>query len=300
LNIELEDFKNLDKRGQLIKSEGPGPFITKQIFRLAGGKTIAWQSRHHRKGIAETILHDAESFGAAFWRGFSQPDQLNWWIAVVFSIGSALFMLGSLLGMLPGMAKYFGLDNAQVNAVFFLGSIPFTTAAFLQFYQATTTTDVVYNDENEKFRLSRFGKYISSVAWLSAGLQFIGTILFNVNTFNGMNSKLDWLQSDFRVWGPDIVGSMFFLVSGYLAFIEVAHSFWKSDTKNISWWVVFINLLGCVAFIISAFFAFVPASGATDFEMFAALLFTFIGAVCFLLGSLLMLPEMGFEDDNAE
>lgn len=291
----MKDFTKLDEKTQLLKSEGAGPFISKQLFRLSGGETIVWQSRQHRKGITERALHDVESFGRAFWSGFSNPGKLNWWIAVVFSVGSALFVAGSVLALIPNLAKSAGLDNTQVNGVFFLGSIPFTTAAFLQFWQATQATQCTYQDQNKPFRQTQFGRYLTSIAWLSAGLQFIGTLLFNVNTFNGMNSHLNWLQSDMNVWVPDFIGSILFLASGYLAFIEVAHAYWKCDGTSICWWIVFINLLGCIAFFVAAIFSFTPTGGASTFDINAALLFTLIGAFCFLLGSLLMLPEAGME-----
>ena len=44
-----------------------------------------------------------------------------------------------------------------------------------------------------------------------------------------------------------------------------------------------------------AIFSFIPVGGASTFDINAALLFTLIGAFCFLLGSLLMLPEAGME-----
>lgn len=185
-----------------------------------------------------------------------------------------------------------------MNGVFFLGSIPFTTAAFLQLYQAIETTKVIHYDGKKTFSQSRYGNYLTSPAWLSAELQFIGTLLFNVNTFNGMKSSLNWLQSDIKIWVPDFFGSTFFLASAYLAFIEVTHTIWKSDAKSISWWIVFINLLGCIAFLVAAFTSFTPKTGDSNFSMNLSLISTFIGALCFLLGSLLMLPEAGMEKVN--
>lgn len=107
----MEDFKNIDERAQLLKSEGLGPFITKQLFGLKNGKTIVWESRNHRKGITANNLNDLDSFAKAFWKGLSKPGQLNWWIAIVFSIGASLFMMGCILALFPGMAAYFELDD---------------------------------------------------------------------------------------------------------------------------------------------------------------------------------------------
>ncbi len=179
----------------------------------------------------------------------------------MFALGSALFVAGCVLALFPGLAKSAGLDNTQVNGVFFLGSIPFTTAALLQFFRATQATQCIYRDHEKPFKQTRSGRYLTSIAWLSAGLQFIGTLLFNVNTFDGMNSDLNWLQSDIKVWASDFMGSMLFLASAYLAFVEVAHAYWKIDRTSICWWIVFINLLGCIAFFVASFFRLLQREG---------------------------------------
>jgi hypothetical protein len=84
----------------------------------------------------------------------------------------------------------------------------------------------------------------------------LGTLLFNANTFDAMLPGLGWLQQDLAVWIPDFVGSILFLASGYLAFGETCHTYWAWKPQSLSWWITFTNLFGCVAFMISAFFAF--------------------------------------------
>jgi len=139
------------------------------------------------------------------------------------------------------------------------------------------------------------GWYPKNIGWLSSALQFVGTILFNFNTFNAMLPGLNWLQEDLVIWIPNSLGSVFFLISGYLAFIEVCHSYWSWKLKNISWWVVFINFLGCIAFIISALFAFFAPSSPSFAAVTISVTFTLMGAIAFLIGSLLMLPEMALK-----
>ena len=52
-----------------------------------------------------------------------------------------------------------------------------------------------------------------------------------------------------------------------------------------------MNLLGCIAFGISAIAAFwVPASGSV-LDLAAANVFTPLGGLCFLVGAVLLLPE---------
>ena len=283
------------KATEILKTERFGPFITKQIFSNYSGIIETWESRLHRKGLEATFLKDFNAAKKAFWNGFKKVATLNWWISIVFSIGSFLFILGSLLSLWSPLALHFKLSTTEVNFVFFLGSIPFTTAAFLQLLQAYLASKKL--NKSTGFQNEKKGLNLWSLGFLSALFQFIGTLLFNVNTFNGTKSNLSILESDIAIWTPDFIGSILFLISGYLAFIEVGHRYWKWEPKNISWWVVFINLLGCIAFMISAFFAFVPQGGASNFSVQMSLVFTLIGAFCFFVGALLMLPEMGVEKE---
>jgi hypothetical protein len=83
---------------------------------------------------------------------------------------------------------------------------------------------------------------------------------------------LGWLQQDLAVWAPDFVGSILFLGSGYLAFGETCYTYWAWKPQSLSWWITFTNLVGCVAFMISAFFAFVakgafPCQRRADFRL---------------------------------
>ena len=282
---------------KVLKTEGAEPFVTKVIFRDYSGIIQTWESRLHRKGIKAAYLQDFKSAKKAFWNGFRQGATLNWWISILFALGSFLFILGSLLSLWTPLALYLKFSPTEVNFVFFWGSIPFTSAAFLQLLQAYfTNKKMIKSIESNR---ERKDLNLTSLGFLSALFQFAGTLFFNVNTFEATRTKLDSIQTEILVWIPDFIGSLFFLISGYLAFIEVGHSYWKWERQNISWWVVFINLMGCFAFMVSAIFTFIPRGGASDLPIEIGLLFTLIGAFFFFVGALLMLPEMGVQKDQA-
>lgn len=171
--------------------------------------------------------------------------------------------------------------------MFFAGSVPFTLAAYLQLFQAANAPAVTGQAKKTRW----FGWYPTHVGWLSCALQFAGTLLFNLNTYNALQPELNWLQQDLDIWTPDMAGSMLFLASGYLAFVEYCRAYWGWHLHQLSWWVTFVNLVGCVAFMISAITAFVP-TGAPDIGMVTiSVLFTTIGGAAFFAGSVLMLPE---------
>ena len=52
-----------------------------------------------------------------------------------------------------------------------------------------------------------------------------------------------------------------------------------------------MNLVGCVAFGISAVGAYVVPSTGSALDLAAANLFTALGGLCFLVGAVLLLPE---------
>jgi hypothetical protein len=90
---------------------------------------------------------------------------------------------------------------------------------------------------------------------------------------------------------PDVLGSVAFLVASALAWAEAGHAWWSWRPRSIGWRIAAWNLLGSIAFGVSAVGAYVvPASGELLSSVLANL-GTFVGAVCFLVGGLLLLPE---------
>jgi hypothetical protein len=270
---------------ELVAQEGPWPFTTRWTFRHADGSVRVHASRTHRKGLVAAPGHARRQWWHCLWR----PNDLNWWIGVVFALGSLLFALGSLLSLAPVLLKALSLDAAIINPIFFAGSIPFTTAAYLQLFQAANA------GEPGMPRLSGHRVWLGwrprSVGWLSCALQFVGTLLFNANTLDALLPGLDWLQQDLDIWVPDAAGSMLFLASGYLAFIETGHGYWTWEPRELSWWITAANLFGCVAFMISAVFALVLPQPHALHATMISVAFTLLGALGFLVGSLLLLPE---------
>ncbi len=270
---------------------GPGPFVTLRVVSSDSGKKRVWQSRHHRKRLADPSALESETVTRILRRCLWMPGELNWWIGTIFAIGSVCFATASLLALLPQSP----ISEATINRIFFAGSIPFTLAAWLQLYQAANVLPAPGDNANggppHPVRRKLFGWNPKNIGWLSCALQFVGTLLFNVNTYNAMSTSLSWVEVDLVVWIPNLVGSVLFLLSGYLAFIETCHTFWAWRHASLTWWVVFINLLGCVGFMISALFAPVFSETPNPFATTVSLAFTLQGALCFFVGAILMLPE---------
>ena len=278
---------------EAIEEQGPWPFVSRRIYRHYNGSHHAWQSRHHRKGLSVLEPLELLPLHVLIRLGLWIPKDLNWWIGVIFAVGSAHFVVGSVLAIGPILAR---LESLDPNWIFFAGSIPFTTAAYLQLFQAANSGDPAAPNGPPPRHRAVFGWKPGEIGWLSCALQFLGTLLFNANTFDATLRGLSWWQQDLAVWVPDFVGSILFLVSGYLAFGETCHTYWAWKPQSLSWWITFTNLLGCVSFMISAFFAFVPREASPVNAAQISVYFTLLGAFGFLAGSLLVLPEASDAD----
>ena len=191
---------------------------------------------------------------------FSSP---TWWMAALFAGGSACFVVASL----PGFVQLAG--SAAAGVVYFAGSIQFTSAAGIQWL----------------LTMRNFG-----VDWVSSAIQFAGTLLFNINTFDAMQEGLDANSYDRLVWTPDVLGSICFLVSSYLAYGVVCGFFGRPRGSRDSV-VATLNLAGSVAFGIAAIAAFWAPTSGSVLDLAAANSFTALGGACFFVGAILLLPR---------
>ncbi len=265
---------NLPEEWSCLKAKGPGPFVTKAVLKNAEGEPVPWISRHQRKHHFQLD----KSRGSTWWA----PGAIGWWIGILFSIGASCFAIGTL----PSYLMTVG--NTYDGLTFFAGSIFFTTAAFLQYLEATNTPHNPLN-KKEKFRFIAWTP--RRIGWWAAAVQFIGTLFFNLNTFNALHSDLSISQLTNLVWIPDAYGSICFLIAGLLAWMEVSHALWSWHPRSFSWNVAGLNMLGSIFFAISAVGAFVLPDTGLPLNVFLVNIGTFAGAVCFLIAAILLLPE---------
>jgi hypothetical protein len=244
---------------EAVRSEGPGPFVTHVNYRLADGRLVEWASREHRK-----------AGGGALGR----------WIAILFIVGSTCFAIGST----PG---YSSLVGGRADGVtYFVGSIFFTSAAYLQFVECISAPRA---PERNDRRLRWLAIDVRRIDWWATAIQLAGTLFFNVTTLTALDAALSPKRSDLVVWTPDALGSICFLVASELAFAEAGHRWLSWRPRDLGWRIAAVNLLGSVFFGISALAGWVrPATG----DLLNAALDTsgtFWGAICFLIGAALLL-----------
>ena len=236
----------------------------------ADGLVVRWESRHHRK-------HQGAEAGSTWWA----PRARGWWIAILFAIGSLLFAVGSV----PGYTSAVGA--VWDNVTYFVGSVFFTSASFLSYREAVDAAPAAQNPAHRRF----FVYQPRRIDWWATAVQFVGTLFFNVTTGVAIVTDLSAQAAHRHVWRPDAIGSVCFLVSSALAWYEVCHGWAAWRPRSWSWWITLLNLIGSIAFGISAVAGYInPVTGQVH-NAGRANTQTFIGAVCFFIGAVLLLPE---------
>jgi hypothetical protein len=203
-------------------------------------------------------------------------------MAMLFMTGSALFAAGAAGGLAGARLV------ASSGRIFFLGSLFFTTAAYLQLLEVVNEPDPL-TKKRPPTSLWRWEPH--KIGWWAVVVQLLGTFLFNASTFEAM-SMLDPAAEERLVWAPDAIGSICFLVASYLAYAEACRRWLCWQSRNVSWWVVSINLLGSVGFGVSAVASIVIVQTGDMLDPFVANFWTLVGAICFFGGAYLLLPEM--------
>jgi hypothetical protein len=175
------------------------------------------------------------------------PRHATWWIGALFAVGSVCFFVAPFPGFL-------NLVGAEADAaVFFVGSLFFTTAAFMQFRSTPHATH--------------------PVDWWSNAIQLVGTVYFNINTYRALLDAIDSDAVDRVIWRPELLGSICFLVSGILAYKEVR------DRMSA------VNLAGCILFMASTLGGYVVPDTGDALNLAVANAGTSLGALCFLYGA---------------
>jgi hypothetical protein len=104
-----------------------------------------------------------------------------------------------------------------------------------------------------------------------------------------VRENLSAALTDQRVWRPDALGSVAFLVSSCVALREAGLGAIAGRPRPRTWKIGVINVAGSVAFGISAVAAFVIPSTGDVWNAELSNLGTLVGALCFLAGAILML-----------
>jgi hypothetical protein len=264
---------------EAVERRSVGPFTTSVVLQRPDGTQAVFTAWRHRKGHGLLERDAPERIrGIPWWA----PQHRGWWIAVLFMIGSLCFALGSV----PSFAEAVGGFDVWV---FFIGSLFFTSAAYLQFFEASNEGDDIRGAARTRRPL---GLRLASLGWWAAMTQLLGTLWFNLTTFAGTRETLDLAQQERLVWAPDAIGSILFLVASTFAVLEVRDGLQRGWRPSLESAIAWVNMAGSIAFGISAIAAFIDPVDGELLNVAAANAFTFLGAVFFFVGAAMLLPDM--------
>jgi hypothetical protein len=250
--------------------------MTSAIFDESDRFRVALTSRAHRKRRSRL---NADR-GSTLWA----PRAIGWWIGILFAVGATCFAVGAVPGYLSAV-------GGEADALtFFVGSLWFTSAAFLQVVEVANV-DYAQPEPDISQKLRLFAWEPRRIDWWSTLVQFAGTVFFNATTLHALSVNLSVSQLNRLVWTPDALGSTCFLIASGLAWFEVCHGFTCWRLRSLPWWITALNLLGSIAFGISAIASYVVPTTGLPMNVVLVNLGTFVGALCFFIGAVLLQPE---------
>jgi hypothetical protein len=174
----------------------------------------------------------------------TRPARLNAATASLFVVGSACFVLGSV-------PAYINSVGGPVDALtYFVGSIFFTAASFLQLLQAQTPsmTGVDEGRQNTAEPVTMWRWMPHDRSWLAAITQFAGTLFFNVSTLAALAHNASVQEQDRHVWRPDVFGSTLFLAASAYGILAVG-SFRSCKPRSLPWRMAWLNMIGSILFM---------------------------------------------------
>ena len=278
---------------QVVRRSGPLGFITRAVVEGPDGRRVEWTSRRQRKrlGVRPAGHHGGTRIGL-HWG--TSPTTMSWWLGALFGAGAVCFALGSV-------PMYFNNVVPAVTAwTFFVGSIPFTAAGYLQYREVLAEPAGIFDESRRSHGLrTLIGWKPRRIAWWACTVQLVGTVCFNVSTFAATRSDLDPDRQQSLIWVPDLAGSICFLIASWLAYTEVNPGVRPRSDRSIGWRICMVNLIGSIAFGAAAVAArYLPSTGEPA-NVALVNSGTFVGAICFLAGAALLPVESAQDAEEA-
>lgn len=169
-------------------------------------------------------------------------------------------------------------------SVYLVGGVFFSTGGYASLVQVVNEPDEPGGVVPARWRW--WSREPRRLAWLSAVVLFAGTIVFAINLVDSFIEGLSAVEEDRLVWSPDVVGCALFLVSGHLALVGIGGwRFWRR--RDLGWWIVAVNQIGSILFMVSAIASFVRPSSGDALAVGVANWGTLTGALCFAIAGLM-------------
>jgi hypothetical protein len=274
---------------------GPGPFTTWVEYRGQDGASHVWSARAHRKG------HGARRAQAVAGSGYRAYDRLAWWVAVLFLVGSAFFILGAVASLVPSLFGSQTVMSIVAESCYSIGAALYTISVYGQIVESLNADDRVASDGSctppESWRWFAFEPNRLGFVWPLVFL--IGALVFNYETIAALLSNLELIPSEVGLWWTSLIGGLLFLIAALLQMLEVGNGRIRENVRDVSWQVALWFVIGSIGFTVGALPGMVHAGEVPLAKVEPGALIVklgfLIGGIAFLVGSWLMLPELDQE-----
>ena len=200
--------------------------------------------------------------------------------ATAFLVGGSLFAIGAALAQA-------GVEATVCATVYLVGGVFFSTGGYTSVVQVVNEPEGGLAAELPEGRWRWWSREPRRLQWLSAAVLFAGTLVFAINLVDSFVEGLSPAGEDRLVWGPDMVGCALFLVSGHLAMVGIGGGWRFWARRDLGWWIVAVNQLGSILFMVSAVASFVRPSTDDALAIGVANWGTLTGALCFAVAGLM-------------
>jgi hypothetical protein len=200
--------------------------------------------------------------------------RVNTVAASAFVVGGSLFAVGAALAQA-------GVATTTCASVYLVGGVFFSTGGYASVLQVVNEPRDVAVVDAVGVGWRWWSHEPRRLQWLSAVVLFAGTLVFAIALVDSFIEELSATTEDRLVWSPDMVGCALFLVSGHLALVGIGggRRFWRH--RDLGWWIVGVNQIGSVLFMVSAVASFVRPSSGDALAVGIANWGTLTGALCF-------------------
>jgi hypothetical protein len=223
---------------------------------------------------------------------------LGWWVAALFIVGSAFFVLGAGASLAPSL---FGGQTAMsivAESCYSFGAALYTISVYGQLLETLNADDRIDSDGScnppESWRWFAFQPTRLGFVWPFVFL--IGALVFNYETIAALLSNLELIPSEVGLWWTSLIGGLLFLIASLLQMLEVGKGSARENLRDVSWQVALCFVIGSLGFTVGALPGMVhvgdlPFAKVEPGALIVKLGFL-IGGAAFLVGSWLMLPEL--------
>ncbi|EFN50967.1 hypothetical protein CHLNCDRAFT_141603 [Chlorella variabilis] len=288
------------------------------------GRLFRWVARRARKRVLQPY-RCSKPLPPVDWLGWLDARQhwrkLGWWIAILYSLGSLLFVISGVAGEIQSVVESSdGVRSLSAALIawpnLIAANLCFFPAGAIQIVESTNmdfgSKLAAWQEQGGKgprphHRLQPHRDDLRTISWWASVIQWTGMMGFNIATIAAFLATIIELQAgcwlaDLAAAAPDTArwtinfgftyGGAAFTVSAVMFAMEATGSWWRGlvpsrteDLRSISWHAAFWNFYGSAGFLIGG-----AATYATSFSWTQLQIINGVGnlggAVWFLMAAL--------------